>query len=197
GNPKSVDRLCRRLFLLPEAHERDDNLMFVRDYLLRRDADPAELLELYARVRRGCAVRDDPTSRLVSLLRLSGLVRPVAGRLRLRNRIYEQVFDLQWITEHMPDAELRRQRLAYRRGLWRATAVSVTILAVVAGLALDAISQARRADRAAHQAKAAAAGERLQRLQADAARRQAEAAGAKAQRESQRATQQRRIEIGR
>src|SRR5207249_7420842 len=85
-NPKSVDRLCRRLFLAPEARERDDNLLFVRDHVLRSDADPAGLLELYARVRRGRPVRDDPSSRLVSILRLSGLVRPVAGCLRVRNR---------------------------------------------------------------------------------------------------------------
>ena len=44
------------------------------------------------------------------------------GCLRVRNRIYERVFDREWVTQHMPDAELRRQRAAYRRGLLRATA---------------------------------------------------------------------------
>jgi WD40 repeat protein len=213
-NPKSVDRVCRRLFLADEARERDDNLIFVRDYLLRNDADPAALLELYARVRRGRLVRDDATSRLVSILRLSGLVRPLAGRLRVRNRIYARAFDRQWITEHMPEAERRRQRAAYRRGLWRAAAISVTVLAVVASFALDALFQARRADRnaqaaadrardlrvalqeareqrdradrAARQEKITARSERFHRLHAEAARR-------KADRESRRATQQQQI----
>jgi WD40 repeat protein len=213
-NPQSVDRICRRLFLAEEAREQDDNLIFVRDYLLRNDADPAALLELYARVRRGRLVRDDATSRLVSILRLSGLVRPLAGRLRVRNRIYARAFDRQWITEHMPEAERRRQRAAYRRGLWRAAAISVTVLGVVASFALDALFQARRADRnaqtaadraralrvalqearqqrdradrAAHQAQVAAQSERVHRLQADAARR-------KADRESGRATQQQQL----
>jgi hypothetical protein len=46
----------------------------------------------------------------------------------VRNRIYEQVFDAQWVAAHMPDAELRRQRLAFRRGLVRAAAVASLIV---------------------------------------------------------------------
>src|SRR5205085_4266755 len=45
------------------------------------------------------------------------------------------------------DAELRRQRAAYRRGLWRAAAVSAAVLAVVIVLALTALNQARLANR--------------------------------------------------
>ena len=55
-----------------------------------------------------CAWRYDETSLLVSILRLSGVVRPEAGSLKLRNRIYERVFDRAWVIQHMPDAELRR-----------------------------------------------------------------------------------------
>src|SRR5207247_6426117 len=100
-------------------------------------------------VRRRKHVRDDDTNRWVSILRLSGIVThaeqsppPVptpcpgreqgdgssgwrgAGELRVRNRIYDRVFDRAWIIAHMPDAELRRQRAAFRRGLWRAAWVS-------------------------------------------------------------------------
>jgi WD40 repeat protein len=144
-----VDRLCEELFLSPRARERDDNLLFVRERLLRSESDLAGLLDLYAKVRSGQRVRDDQTSPLVSLLRLSGITRVAEGYLQVRNRIYAQVFDRAWVTAHMPDAELRRQRAAYRRGLLRAAAVAGVILAVVGGLALIAVDQARLARRAA------------------------------------------------
>jgi WD40 repeat protein len=140
-----VDRLCEALFLSPRARERDDNLLFVRERLLRSEADLASLIDLYGQIRRGKRVRDDETSPLVSLLRLSGVTRVVDGHLQVRNRIYERVFDREWITAHMPDADLRRQRAAYRQGLVRAAAVSGVILAVMAGLVWIASDQARRA----------------------------------------------------
>jgi WD40 repeat protein len=142
----SVNRLCEELFLTPRARERDDNLLFVRERLLRSEADLASLLDLYAKVRRDEPVQDDETNPLASLLRLSGVVRPVGGRLRVRNQIYARVFDLPWTRAQMPDAELRRQRAAYQRGLLRAILASSLILAVVGGLALTAWRQARRAE---------------------------------------------------
>jgi WD40 repeat protein len=151
--PAQMDQLCEALFLTPRAREKDDNLLFVRERLLHNEADPASLLTLYEQVRRGTeTVADDETNPLVTLLRLAGIVRSAApprgggpGRLRVRNRIYERVFDAAWVKVSMPDAELRRQRAAYRRGLLRATTIAVLILAVVVGLALIALSQAHRA----------------------------------------------------
>src|SRR5207302_6867642 len=49
-------------------------------------------------------------------------------------------------TEHIPDAELRRQRAAFRRGLLGATAIAAAVISVVVGLALLALTQARRAN---------------------------------------------------
>src|SRR5204862_5841738 len=99
------------------------------------EVDRAGLLDLYGQVRKGQRVALDDTNQLVSILRLSGITRVAEGRLRVRNRIYARVFDRNWVTAHMPDAELRRQRSAYHRGLLGATAVSAVILAVIAGLA--------------------------------------------------------------
>jgi WD40 repeat protein len=141
-----VDRLCDELFLSPRARERDDNLIFVRERILRSEADLASLLDLYGQIRRGKRVRDEETNPLVSLLRLSGIIWPAAGCLRVRNRIYERVFDRDWVTAHMPDAELRRQQAAFRGGLLRATAVAAVVVVLVAALALVAVSQARRAN---------------------------------------------------
>jgi WD40 repeat protein/regulation of enolase protein 1 (concanavalin A-like superfamily) len=146
-----VDELCEELFLSPRARERDDNLLFVREQILRGEADTASILDLYGRIRRGKRVEDDEADPLVTRLRLSGITRAVDGRLEVRNRIYARVFDPQWVLESMPDAELRRQRAAFRRGVLRATAIAGTVIVVIGSLAITAIREARRADRVARE----------------------------------------------
>src|SRR5439155_833017 len=74
------------------------------------------------------------------------------GCLRVRNRIYERVFDPNWVTTHMPDAEVRRQRAAYRRGLLRAAMIGGAVAVVMAMLALAGLARAQRAHRASRPA---------------------------------------------
>jgi WD40 repeat protein/tetratricopeptide (TPR) repeat protein len=144
-----VDRTCAELFLSPPARERDTNLLFVRERLLRSGEGLTDLLDLYQRVWSGKRVLADDTSRRVEVLQLSGIVRmqvrsPAApATLRVRNRIYARVFDRAWVLAHVPDAEVRRQRAAYRRGLLRAGAVASLVIATMAGLTLTAVQNAR------------------------------------------------------
>ena len=145
SSPADVDRVCEDLFLSTRSRERDDNLLFVRERLLRSEADLASLLDLYSRVRRHQHVRDDDTNPLISILRLSGIARISNGDLRVRNLIYYRVFDQQWVSSNMPDAELRRQRVAYRRGVVRAATVAAIILSIIAILAVVAVRQRNRA----------------------------------------------------
>jgi WD40 repeat protein len=149
--PAEVDRLCQELFLSHNAQWRDDNLLFVRERMLRSEVDLTGLLSLYAQVRRGNRVRDDVTDPLIGVLRLSGVARARGGYLVVRNRIYERVFDREWVKTNMPDAELRRQRAAYRRGLLRATGVAALILILLSGLSLYAFRQRDRADQYARE----------------------------------------------
>jgi len=132
-----VDRICAETFLTPGARERDDNLVFVRERMLNVDGDRAALLYLYARILRGKPVKNDETDPLVSLLKLSGIARPQNGSLQSRNRIYAHVFDRKWCRLNMPEAEVRRQRTAFRRGVVR-TAVAVTLLMGLLALPLFA-----------------------------------------------------------
>jgi WD40 repeat protein len=111
----------------------------VRNRLLRSEADLASLLELYTKIRSGKRVKDDDTNPLCGILRLSGAVRVEGEDLKVRNRIYDRVFDREWVTAHMPDAELRRQRAAYRRGMARAMAVAGLVMAAMAGLSFWAV----------------------------------------------------------
>jgi hypothetical protein len=143
GSEELVDQLCTELFLSSHARERDDNLIFVRERLLRADADLTALLELYARIHGGKPVPDDPASPLVSMLRLAGIIRVSQGLLDVRNRIYRHVFDRNWVISNLPGAELRRQHRAFRRGLFRGAAlVGLALL-----LAATAAALHRRADR--------------------------------------------------
>jgi WD40 repeat protein len=166
-NPKSIDGLCASLFLTHTAKEGDDNLALVRNRLLKSDADLASLLELYGKLRAGKGVADDETNALCGILKLSGVAKVEVGRLVVRNRIYREVFDRAWVTQHMPDAELRRQRAAYRKGLLRAAAVSGLILAVISGLAFAAV---RSESRARKLAQAAVRSEAQARRSAEEAR---------------------------
>ena len=114
---QTVDHLADKLFLSRQARERDDNLIFVRERILRSETDVAGLLLLYRKVHFGQPVPNDETNPLISILRLSGITRNINGYLRVRNRIYRQVYDLRWIQANMPAAELRRQRRAGRHGM--------------------------------------------------------------------------------
>ncbi|HEV2991527.1 MAG TPA: AAA-like domain-containing protein [Candidatus Angelobacter sp.] len=147
--PKGVDELCADLFFSSRAPERDDNLLFVRERMVRSEVELASLLDLYLRVEQGKPVPDEEANPLVSVLQLAGITRSENGFLKVRNRIYDRVFDWRWIDATMPQAELRRQRAAFRRGLWRAALIGSLIFVVLAGFAIAAFQQQQRAEREA------------------------------------------------
>jgi hypothetical protein len=153
-HPSAVDRTCEDLFLGRTAQQRDDNLLFVRDCLLDGRVDRVAVLDLYGTVLARRKIPADEADPLVTLLRLAGVVRVDEDRLAVRNRIYQRVFDRKWVRSRMPDAELRRQRAAFRRGLLRAVAVGTPVLLLVTGLAAFAWQQAgvaRRSQRLAEE----------------------------------------------
>jgi TolB-like protein/Flp pilus assembly protein TadD len=100
---RRIDLLCEDLFLVERAREKDDNLLYVRDRMLRSDVDKTELLYLYNRIRLGEEVKDDETDTVVNTLLLSGIVRIDGSRLVVRNRIYHEVFDDDWIRANRPE----------------------------------------------------------------------------------------------
>jgi len=90
-----IDDLCERLFLSPRAREQDDNLLFVRERILRVEVDLAKLLNLYEQVHHENLIPDDEANEYINQLRLSGIIAADSGRLKVRNRIYREVFDPQ------------------------------------------------------------------------------------------------------
>lgn len=145
---KDVDRVCSELFLAHSAKESDDNLAFVRNRLLKGEADPASLLDLYKKLRAGKPVPDDETNPLCAVLKLSGVAKVEGGKLSVRNRIYGHVFDQGWAETHMPDAEKRRQKEAYRKGLLKAAAWGAAVVLAFAAVGAIAISNAMQSNKA-------------------------------------------------
>jgi hypothetical protein len=137
AGPAGVDRLCDKLFLSTRARERDDNLVFVRQWLTRSKGDLDGLLSLYARIWAGEQVMDDPGDLQFDTLRLAGIVRPVDRRLQVRNRIYHRVFDREWLASSHPKALERQHQAAKRIQLMRRTvltSVALVLLALVVGI---------------------------------------------------------------
>ena len=130
---RGVDRICQSLFFTGRARATDKNLQFVGGHLLNQeDQRRASLLDLYAKVRCGrAAIPDDETSPLCGTLRLSGLVRVVDGRLRVRNRIYRRVFDQRWIRNALPDSEVVRRRRAFRQGAMAAGGLALLLIGLI------------------------------------------------------------------
>jgi hypothetical protein len=135
-NEVDIDDLCRKLFLSAGARDREDNLVFVRDKMLRSNDDLLGLLALYLRILKGESIPNDDLNPFNKTLLLSGIVIPEpSGKLAIRNRIYKNAFDAKWARVNMPDAELRKQRTIYRRRIvtFAFSTILMIFLSVFAG----------------------------------------------------------------
>ena len=92
---EGVDALCEQLFLSARAQEEDDNINFVRRWLVSFDENNQAVLSAYRSVLIGKSA-SCPES-VVQVLRLSGIVRMMNDRFETRNRIYAKVFSKDWI----------------------------------------------------------------------------------------------------
>lgn len=175
GGPNDlVDRACETLFFSKSARQNDDNLAFVRNRLLRDEGETAALLSLYRRVLSGDQVADEENDANIETLRLSGIVRSDSGFLSSRNRIYARVFDRSWIAASMPDAEVRRQKEAYRAGVLRSAIIGGVMVFALGGLTISSFIFKRRADASARLAQQQALYAQESTLREAKSRRQAE-----------------------
>lgn len=104
GDPERlVDPVVQEKLLSASARLEENNLKFVGDRLTQATRDLRKVLLEYRRILHDEPVRDVPTSSVHTSLRLSGAVKPDAERrLRVRNRVYHEVFDDHWVREKMP-----------------------------------------------------------------------------------------------
>jgi hypothetical protein len=140
--PDDVDALISRDLFEPKARETNINLADVGNRALHAgDVEPepekfrADLLSAYEKAWKGKPLLDDEANRVAALLKLSGIMRSDGNLLKVRNRIYERVFDRAWVRENMPLQELRRQKRAYYLGVLRTVAIAAAVIALVARMA--------------------------------------------------------------
>jgi hypothetical protein len=135
-----VDRVVADTFF-GAMSEQDGNLQFVRDMLTKHAPDVEGALTTYGEIRVGNAVRDEERSTVITHLKLSGIVRREGAGLRTRNRIYETVFDEQWVKDHLPFNWRKRARPA-AAGLIAATFM------ITLPTAFYALNQGRKLEKA-------------------------------------------------
>jgi tetratricopeptide (TPR) repeat protein len=96
-----IDGLVKRVFLSDEARK-ESNLQYVGDRV-RESPDREKLLRTYRKVLAGKPIDDEERDPVKSQLKLAGLIKATSqGTLAVRNRIYEAVFDRQWVQVTMP-----------------------------------------------------------------------------------------------
>ena len=100
---RDVDDMVASTFLGLMA-ERDNNLQFVRGMLTNNNYEAYEVLTTYRNIWVGRQpVMDDEQSLTKSHLKLSGVVKRETNKtLRVRNKIYERVFDETWVSNNLP-----------------------------------------------------------------------------------------------
>jgi len=184
-----VDRVVSST-LLGAMSEQDNNLQFVRDMLTKRAPDLAAVLTIYREIRRGKrSVPDEEQSIIKSHLKLSGVVKRDNGVLKVRNRIYQRVFDLRWVNQHLP-LNLRDLWERYKPAL--PYVVGLVVFSVSMGaLALYANTQRLNANTQRLNAEKALRGEERQRQQAEAALKEGDKQRQKAEAALQEAEKQR------
>ncbi|MET0625630.1 MAG: AAA-like domain-containing protein [Pyrinomonadaceae bacterium] len=94
-----IDLLVEETFL-GEMSGKDINLLGVRDMIIKGWVDTREVLTLYRQIYHPrSAVRDEKSSPVKTHLKLAGIVHTRKKLLRVRNRIYNSVFNEEWIDE--------------------------------------------------------------------------------------------------
>jgi hypothetical protein len=121
-----VDQRIEQLFLRGGA-ESDSNLQFVRDMLTKKAFNREAVLRTYWNIRRGVEVPDKELDQVDNWLKLSGVVHRQNGMLRVRNPIYERVFDEGWARDHLRLHVNWRRRLTKVAGILLILTVVLTI----------------------------------------------------------------------
>ena len=102
ASPQAIDHFVDDHFasygkVSAEAHFRQ-----ITDFLDQRLSDQGRALKLYRQILVGRKIADGPSRRIIELMLSSRIRRDDRDQLLVRNRIYEQVFDADWIRNTKP-----------------------------------------------------------------------------------------------
>ena len=98
----NVDELVNGLLLTDNALNQETNLQFVQRRVIA-SPNRGRLLAIYKKVYQGKQIESNERSIYQNELKLYGLLKTdQQGNLTIRNRIYREAFDEEWIKEHTP-----------------------------------------------------------------------------------------------
>ncbi len=83
-----------------ESQDEPEHLRTISDRLLRNEQAAGRLLAIYQQVLQGIDVATDDSREQIELL-LSGLMVKQQGYLRVKNQIYQAVFNLEWVKKQL------------------------------------------------------------------------------------------------
>ncbi|BAZ51580.1 WD-40 repeat protein [Nostoc sp. NIES-4103] len=83
-----------------ESQDEPEHLRTIRDRIQRNGQRASRILGIYQKILQGIEIKSDDSREQIELL-LSGLVVRHEGILKVKNRIYQQVFNLQWVEKQL------------------------------------------------------------------------------------------------
>jgi len=96
-----VENLVRtRIIHKWESQDEPEHLRTIRDRLLRNEQRVGRLLCIYQQILQGVAVPTDDSRDHVELL-LSGLIVKQQGFLKVKNPVYQEVFNFKWVEKQL------------------------------------------------------------------------------------------------
>ena len=96
-----VDSLVRSQIIDKwESQDEPEHLKTIGDRILRNEQRAGRLLSIYQQILQNVEVPTDDSREHIELL-LSGLVVKKAGYLQVKNRIYQEVFNIEWVEKKL------------------------------------------------------------------------------------------------
>lgn len=83
-----------------ESQDEPEHLRTIRDRIERNGQRTGRILGIYQQIWQGIEIKSDDSQEQIELL-LSGLVIKHEGILKVKNLIYQQVFNLQWVEKRL------------------------------------------------------------------------------------------------
>lgn len=93
-----------------ESQDEPEHLRTIRNRIKNQEKNVARLLGIYQQVLQGVAVATDDSREQTELI-LSGLVVKKDGILKVKNRVYREVFNLEWVEEQLANMRPYSQTL--------------------------------------------------------------------------------------
>jgi adenylate cyclase len=107
----SIEELVRSNILQHwEMQDQPEHLRTIRDRLLSNEQSAIGVLGLYQQILAGEAIEIDDSQEQIELL-LSGLVVNCQGKLKVKNPIYEAIFNLDWVMTQLKNLRPYAHRL--------------------------------------------------------------------------------------